>query len=67
MMTSRSLICLLENQNGSKLQKNCYPNLRAPKIFCMRLVSKLSFFYSADVRTRYARAANFPSRKKSIT
>jgi hypothetical protein len=24
MMTSRSLICLLENQNGGKLQKNCF-------------------------------------------
>jgi hypothetical protein len=45
MMTSRSLICLLENQNGGKLQK-------------------VSFFYSADLRTRCARAANFPSRKK---
>jgi hypothetical protein len=24
MMTSRSLICLLENQNGGKLRKNYY-------------------------------------------
>jgi hypothetical protein len=24
MMTSRSLICLLENQNGGKLQKNIF-------------------------------------------
>jgi hypothetical protein len=24
MMTSRSLICLLENQNGGKLQKICF-------------------------------------------
>jgi hypothetical protein len=55
MMTSRSLICLLENQNGSKLQKNCYLlNLRAPKNFCMQLVSKVSFFYSTDLRTRFA-------------
>jgi hypothetical protein len=30
----------------------------------MQLVSKVSVFYSADLRTRYARAANFPSRKK---
>jgi hypothetical protein len=28
---------------------------------------KYLFFYSADLRTRFARAANFPSRKKSIT
>jgi hypothetical protein len=27
MMTSRSLICLLENQNGGKLQKVRYNNL----------------------------------------
>jgi hypothetical protein len=33
----------------------------------MQLVSKVSFFYSVDLRTRYPRAANFPSRKKSIT
>jgi hypothetical protein len=33
----------------------------------MQLVSKVSFLYSADLRTRCARAANFPSRKKSIT
>jgi hypothetical protein len=26
MMTSRSLICLLENQNGGKLQKIMYKN-----------------------------------------
>jgi hypothetical protein len=45
-------------------RKNCYLNLRAPKIFCMQLVSKVSFFYSADLRNRLARAANFPSRKK---
>jgi hypothetical protein len=30
----------------------------------MQLVSKVSFFYSADLYTRFARAANFPSRKK---
>jgi hypothetical protein len=34
---------------------------------CMQLVSKVCFFYSADLRTRFARVANFPSRKKSIT
>jgi hypothetical protein len=33
----------------------------------MQLVSKVSDFYSADLRTRYACAANFPSRKKTIT
>jgi hypothetical protein len=33
----------------------------------MQLISKVSFFYSADLRTRFARAANFPSHKKSIT
>jgi hypothetical protein len=27
MMTSRSLICLLENQNGGKLQKMCFYTL----------------------------------------
>jgi hypothetical protein len=32
----------------------------------MQHVSKVSFFYSADLRTRCARAANFPSREKSI-
>jgi hypothetical protein len=48
-------------------RKNCYLNLRAPNKFCMQFVSKVSFFYSADLRTRYARAANFSSRKKSIT
>jgi hypothetical protein len=63
-MTSRSLICLLENQNGGKLQKNCYVNLQAPKKFCIQLVSKVSFFYSADLPTRFARASTFPSRKK---
>jgi hypothetical protein len=31
----------------------------------MQLVSKVSDFYSADLRTRYACAANFPSRKKN--
>jgi hypothetical protein len=35
--------------------------------YCMQLVSKVSSFYSADLRTRCAPAANFPSRKKSIT
>jgi hypothetical protein len=39
---------------------------RRQKIFvCNSLVS--IFFYSADLRTRLARSANFPSRKKSIT
>jgi hypothetical protein len=33
----------------------------------MQLVSKVSFFYSADLRTSCARAANIPSHKKSIT
>jgi hypothetical protein len=32
----------------------------------MQLVSKVSFFYSADLCTRCARAANFPSRKKKV-
>jgi cbb3-type cytochrome oxidase subunit 3 len=36
-------------------------------VFCMQLVSKVFFFYSTDLRTRFARAANFPSREKSIT
>jgi hypothetical protein len=44
MMTSRSLICILENQNGGKLQKNCYLNLRAPKKFCMQLVNNSNLF-----------------------
>jgi hypothetical protein len=36
------------------------------KKFCMQLVSKVPiFFYSGDLRTRFARVANFPSRKKS--
>jgi hypothetical protein len=30
----------------------------------MQLVSKISFFYSGDLRTPFARAADFPSRKK---
>jgi hypothetical protein len=34
------------------------------KNFCMQLVSKVSFFYTAYLRTRFARVANFPSRKK---
>jgi hypothetical protein len=42
-------------------------NQRTPENVCKQLVSKVSFFYSADLRTRSARAANFPSRKKSIT
>jgi hypothetical protein len=32
----------------------------------MQLVSKVSFFYSADLRTRCARAANFRSHKKKV-
>jgi hypothetical protein len=56
-----------ENFQILSVEKIVYLNLRAPKIFCMQLVSKVSFFYSADLRTRFARAANFPSRKKSIT
>jgi hypothetical protein len=53
-----------ENFQIFECRKNCYLNLRAPKKFCMQLVSKVSFFYSADLPTRCARAANFPSRKK---
>jgi hypothetical protein len=49
------------------VSKKLLPKLRAPKIFCMQLVGKVSFFYSADLRIRFARAANFPARKKSIT
>jgi hypothetical protein len=46
MMTSRSLICLLENQNGGKLQKllimnekfyNCVKKLHATALFLTRL------------------------------
>jgi hypothetical protein len=37
------------------LHKNSYLNLRAPKIFCMQIVSKVSFFYSADLRTRFSK------------
>jgi hypothetical protein len=33
MMTSRSLICLLENQNGGKLQKNCLSNRICVSVF----------------------------------
>jgi hypothetical protein len=33
----------------------------------MELVSKVSFFYSADLRISFTGAAIFPSRKKSIT
>jgi hypothetical protein len=32
MMTSRSLICLLENQNGGKLQKNIFKIATLPEI-----------------------------------
>jgi hypothetical protein len=41
--------------------------LTGAKFFFMQLVSKVSFFYSADLRTRCARAANFLLVKKSIT
>jgi hypothetical protein len=33
MMTSRSLICLLENQNGGKLQKISFPILFHARFF----------------------------------
>jgi hypothetical protein len=33
MMTSRSLICLLENQNGGKLQKIAFPNVLHTRFF----------------------------------
>jgi hypothetical protein len=39
-------------------------NLRGPKFFCMQLISKVCFFYSGELCTRFTRAANFPSRKK---
>jgi predicted protein tyrosine phosphatase len=34
MMTSRSLICLLENQNGGKLQKQYYGALKYQRHLC---------------------------------
>jgi hypothetical protein len=39
MMTSRSLICLLENQNGGKLQKKCCVDLdRQANPFILEIV-----------------------------
>jgi hypothetical protein len=41
MMTSRSLICLLENQNGGKLQKMSLTEIQKQTI-AQRLVDELS-------------------------
>jgi hypothetical protein len=39
MMTSRSLICLLENQNGGKLQKNTFNTVSYKEQFLIKLAS----------------------------
>jgi hypothetical protein len=47
MMTSRSLICLLENQNGGKLQKVFYSSLKQfvfTKI-CDQVLGALAFVF----------------------
>jgi hypothetical protein len=45
-----------------------FNNRRQKNFVCNSLVKYLFiFFFSSDLRTRFARATNFPSRKKSIT
>jgi hypothetical protein len=39
MMTSRSLICLLENQNGGKLQKHTFNTVIYKEQFLIKLAS----------------------------
>jgi hypothetical protein len=47
MMTSRSLICLLENQNGGKLQKKYYGTSCYEKLIkkISRIKDKRNLFY----------------------
>jgi hypothetical protein len=47
MMTSRSLICLLENQNGGKLQKSLFDIVRVHR--------KVKFFDIACRKVGYHR------------
>jgi hypothetical protein len=50
MMTSRSLICLLENQNGSKLQKS---NLQNINIKTRILFTKFSKHHPKSAMERF--------------
>jgi hypothetical protein len=45
MMTSRSLVCLLENKNGGKLQKNIFVcnRTRNEHFACIQQAAKLNF------------------------